>query len=63
MTYFANGILLAHTNGKQRLVNEKFQAWEFGPVVPSIYHEFKQFGAGPINPDNDFLKLLMDSKN
>ncbi|MFD1674943.1 Panacea domain-containing protein [Alicyclobacillus fodiniaquatilis] len=32
----------------KRLFNERFEAWKYGPVLPSIYHEFKQFGADPI---------------
>lgn len=27
---------------------DEIQAWDFGPVVPSVYHVFKQFGAGNI---------------
>ena len=33
----------------QKLFAEKIEAWQYGPVVPSIYHEFKSFGNNPID--------------
>lgn len=27
------------------LFNEAFARWQYGPVIPDIYHEFKSFGA------------------
>ncbi len=30
------------------LFPEAIRAWAHGPVVPQVYHEYKQFGAGPI---------------
>lgn len=32
----------------ESLFKEKIEAWKHGPVIPSIYHEFKHFGYGPI---------------
>ena len=46
LVYFANGWHLALA-GKP-LVDEYFEAWEYGPVVPSVYHKFKGYGAGSI---------------
>ncbi len=40
--YFAYGIYLYLTN--ENLFDENIEAWRHGPVVPSIYHEFKNFG-------------------
>lgn len=31
------------------LVDQEFEAWEYGPVIPSIFHEFKKHGSGAIN--------------
>lgn len=47
LVYFAYGWYWVIAN--DRLINERIQAWEYGPVVPSIYHEFKRFGNRPIN--------------
>ncbi len=44
--YFAHGWYLGLT-GKP-LLTEKFSAWRFGPVIPNLYHEFREFGADPI---------------
>ena len=46
LSYFAHGFNLAIL--KKPLSNELAEAWKFGPVFPSIYHEFKFQGSGPI---------------
>jgi len=28
---------------------ERFEVWRYGPVIPSVYSEFKSFRASPIN--------------
>lgn len=43
MVYFAHGYHLAKY-GKP-LVNEIFEAWKFGPVVPEIYQSYKLYGS------------------
>lgn len=42
LIFFAHGWYLAICNAP--LVDEGFQAWKYGPVIPSVYHEFKAFG-------------------
>lgn len=46
LIYFANGWHLTLTGNP--LVNEYFEAWQHGPVVPGLYHNLKHFGGGPI---------------
>tara|TARA_R110002110_G_scaffold37601_5_gene124047 strand:- start:2838 stop:3344 length:507 start_codon:yes stop_codon:yes gene_type:complete len=46
LVYIAYGWHLALKN--DRLFDEPIEAWQHGPVVPSIYHEFKHFGKRPI---------------
>lgn len=29
-------------------ISEQFEVWQYGPVLPSVYSEFKSFGANPI---------------
>ena len=34
---------------KRRALNlREFEAWDFGPVVPKLYHKVKAFGSGPV---------------
>jgi uncharacterized phage-associated protein len=35
---------------RQRLVDEDFEAWDYGPVLPSLYHKCKAFGAKAVPP-------------
>lgn len=42
LIYFAHGWHLALRD--QPLIDELIEAWDYGPVVPSVYHEFKAFG-------------------
>lgn len=47
LCYVAHGFYLGLT-GKP-LIREKIQAWQYGPVIPSLYHEFKSFGRTAID--------------
>ncbi len=46
MVYFAHGYHLAKYG--EPLIKEDFEAWQFGPVAPSIYNEFNLYGSDPI---------------
>ena len=46
LLYVAHGWHLALDN--EPLIDERVEAWRYGPVIPSLYHEFKGVGSGPI---------------
>lgn len=48
LLYYAQGQHLAVYGTP--LFDEEIQAWAHGPVVPSVYHAFKDYGRGPIDP-------------
>lgn len=46
LVYFAHGWHLAVFN--QPLIQQRVEAWDYGPVIRDIYREFKEFGKSPI---------------
>ncbi len=52
LVYYAQGFHLALYN--KPLFEENILAWEHGPVVESLYHEFKSYGSSPIPPSEGF---------
>lgn len=68
LIYYAQAWCLVLFN--KTLFEEDFQAWSHGPVLPSIYNNYKQYGyeAIPVcNCDNnlrtEIIDLLEDIKN
>lgn len=49
LMYLAQMINMGRTNGR-RLFEGTFQAWDYGPVEPSLYQKVKIFGSGPVEP-------------
>ncbi|MEW8333492.1 MAG: type II toxin-antitoxin system antitoxin SocA domain-containing protein [Candidatus Thiodiazotropha sp.] len=41
LVYIAHGWHLANFNSG--LIGEAVEAWKYGPVIPSLYHSFKQY--------------------
>lgn len=35
-------------NYEARLIDDTFYRWDYGPVIPSVYYEFKSNGGAPI---------------
>ena len=53
LSYIAYGWYLALTNNTKELICEKPQAWNFGPVFPSLYHNLKEFKKSAIKEPLD----------
>lgn len=49
MLYYVQAWYLANHN--EPLFSEDFEAWIHGPVIPSLYHQYKVFGGSPIESD------------
>ena len=45
--YLAHMFYMGRNNGDP-LVDEEFQAWDYGPVLPSLYHKISFFGRDPV---------------
>jgi uncharacterized phage-associated protein len=58
LIYYAHGWHLAFLGTP--LIKEEVQAWKFGPVIPDIYAEFKEFGNSPVT--NDATELSFGEK-
>lgn len=46
---------------REPLFRERIEAWEHGPVVPSVYHEYKRFGYGNIPQPTDLDPKAFDT--
>jgi len=55
LLYFAYGIHISLYN--EPLFDEKIEAWRLGPVVPSVYRVFRDFGPNPIGKQSRARKV------
>ena len=59
LLYYAQGFYLAIYD--MPLFSEPIEAWEHGPVVPKVYHEYKSYGREAIpEPDDINMKIYPD---
>lgn len=61
LVYFAHGHYLAIT-GKP-LIRDEIEAWQYGPVIPNLYHSIKRFGSDHITDksiiqDDHFIEQI-----
>lgn len=56
LLFFAHGFYLGITN--EILLKDSIIAWQYGPVIESVYHKFKEFGNNPIT--KPAIVLLQD---
>jgi uncharacterized phage-associated protein len=47
LLYLAHMVYVGQNNG-ETLIRENFEAWDYGPVIPKIYHKAKLFGTLPV---------------
>ena len=61
LLYYAQCAHLA-MHGGEPLFDDGIEAWAHGPVVPSIYRAYKQYGSSQIPPDPDFDGTAIDEE-
>lgn len=63
LLYYAQGCFLAATGSP--IFSDDIVAWQHGPVVESVYHEYKSNGANGIifDEDFDFLQFNRDEND
>ena len=65
LLYFVASDYAKHTGAP--LLSEQFQAWDYGPVVRSVYDEFRSFGGSAIRAyakdATGASKMVKESKN
>ena len=55
--YFIQAYFVCFTEKKEPCFEENIEAWEFGPVVPVAYHEYKQYGSNEIPKINTVMEI------
>jgi uncharacterized phage-associated protein len=67
LLYVAHMIYLGRSG--EPLVMELFEAWDYGPVLPTLYHQIKMFGKNPVkdvfyfrdpDPASDEVKTIRE---
>lgn len=59
--YFIQAYFLIDKTKNAPCFDDKIEAWNFGPVVPTAYHEYKQYGSGDIPTIESYI--LFDTDN
>ena len=58
LVYISHGWMLGVTGWP--LISETPEVWQYGPVVPSVYHRYKQFGGNYITEEGEDHKQDLD---
>jgi len=60
LLYFAQGQQLARSG--ECLFSDRIEAWDYGPVVPNVYHKYKVCGKSPIPQDDEVVNSNVTNK-
>lgn len=55
--YFIQAYFLTKKKEHDPCFDERIEAWDFGPVVPIAYHEYKQYGSGDIPTIESYIMV------
>ena len=57
LLYFIQAYFLCYIPSNEGCFKEEIQAWDFGPVVPEAYHEYKKFGNTTIPKVTQYMEV------
>ena len=62
--YFVQADFLVSTPQHTPCFSDEIEAWDFGPVVPSVYHHYKVYGSSiiPSDQNDPFLPFYIKIK-
>lgn len=63
--YFVQAEFLVSTSNHTPCFSDRIEAWDFGPVVPNVYHQYKIYGGAiiptiPNDPFQQFYQTIAD---
>ena len=61
LLYFTQGI--SYCLNDEEFFDEHFEAWVHGPVIPSVYHQYKKYGYNPIDINYDLQGINKQQQN
>ncbi len=59
--YFIQAYFLINTQRKRPCFGDKIEAWNFGPVVPRAYYEYRRFGSTNIPTMKSIMRINYDN--
>jgi uncharacterized phage-associated protein len=59
LLYYSQAVYLV-LHAKEPLFPEPIEAWDYGPVVPPVYHEYKNYGFEILTPNTESTTLNLD---
>ena len=57
LLYYSQAVHLVLSDNKSKLFSDNIQAWQYGPVVPSVYHKYKKYGFDTIHCKNSKINV------
>lgn len=57
LLYYSQAVHLVLSDNKSKLFSDNIQAWQYGPVVPSVYHKYKKYGFDTIKCTNSKINV------
>lgn len=61
LLYYVQGFHLAYFD--RCLFDEDIEAWQYGPVVPPVYHKYKGYGYSGLSFQGEIIELEQEEEN